>query len=211
MKSTLFALLLALLLPAMTEAAPAQSKPSSFKSGFSSQRAAPTSAGRSAPKASPSFGAFGGARNAGQQRSDSVLSQRLDKAAAEAKALRTLDARRAAAQARKAAPLPPAATYESHVPAPAPIVVQRDSSGLGNVVTGVVLGRAMSNGHAHQSAGSGNEVAAPSASTGSFFGTMLRIFAWLAILALLAWGCWFIWRYLRRGRAASTANYSFER
>ena len=210
MKSTLFALLLALLLPAMTEAAPAPSRPSSFKSGFSSQRAAPTSTGRSAPKTSPSFGAFGGARNAGQQRSDSVLSQRLDKAAAEAKALRTLDARRAAAQARDTPPLPPVATFDSRVPAPAPIVVQRESSGLGNVVTGFMLGRAMSNGHAHQSTNSG-EVTAPSASTGSFFGTLLRIFAWLAVLALLAWVCWSIWKYLRRGHAASTANYSFER
>ena len=100
MQFTLFALLIALLLPAMTDASArpttAASKSSSFKAGFSSQRAASTSTSGRAATSSPSFGGFGSAGPGRAQQSDSVLSQRLTKSAAEANALRTLDARRAA-------------------------------------------------------------------------------------------------------------------
>lgn len=228
MKSYLIALLLFLLLPATTEVA-ASTKPSkssisksgSFKSGFSSQRASSTSSRRDAAPASGGFGSFGSAGAAAQHQSDSVLSQRLDKGAAEANALRTLDARRAAAQLRVQRDIPvptgPAPT-QAHWPQSAPIVLQQRSNGIGDAITGFLLGRATAPSRTHnhgyqgqRSNGSANDVSVASTGFGAFLGTLLRIFAWLVIAAIVAWASYFAWKFLRRGNAPSSANYSFER
>ena len=125
-------LVLSLLLPlahGMAGASPSGSGSGSFKSGFSSQRSSPSASPSPSPSkggfgsfgkrssssssASPadapsragsgSFGSFGRAAPADTRRSDSALSQKLDRDAAAARALRTLDERRAAQAARDAA------------------------------------------------------------------------------------------------------------
>ena len=288
------------------------SKSSSFKSGFSSQRAAPTSSNRSSgnssfggfgnrPSAPPpdapaasgrngGFGSFGNApreqSSAQPKKSDSALSQSISKSNAEANALRTLEARRAAQEAARApqpVPVPPAGQYDQrnanngnnsnngqyggqnsgggyngggynggsagqYGNGPAPVVVQQNN-GLMNVITGFLLARAVSDNrprHRDQTsypnqAGNGNYGSnGNSASNGnngsvssdnssmataaganaipvqspqkSSWGTaILRTIAWLAILGALIWLGRFVWKFLRRGKAPSTANYTFER
>ncbi|WP_254442324.1 hypothetical protein [Duganella vulcania] len=87
-------------------------------------------------------------------RNTSAASRDLDQSAAQANALKTLDARRAAAA--PAAP-PPNDTVSRPQPSPvyqappvyqqAPIIVQQPSSGLMHGVLGFMLGRAMSQSH----------------------------------------------------------------
>jgi hypothetical protein len=199
----------------------------SFKSGFSQQRAAPAPS-----KPAGSFGSFGSAHKAPDtapagQKSDSALSRRLDKQAPESNALRTLDERRAAQQpARDIRPVP---AYEDRAapapapmpaPQPAPIIVQQgSSSGIGQVMTGYVLGR-MASGASHNNANNGGVAStantANTASIGqppqrSFFGGVLQLFMWLMLWSALAWLAWFSVKRWRAKRAASQPNYSFER
>ena len=107
----------------------------------------------------------------------------------------------------------------------APIIVRdNNNNGLGNAMLGFLLGRSMSNSHANTNQGYGGSVAttgqvgtssatvnAPAREEGSFFGSLLRVFAWLVILAVVGWLLYFGWKFLRRGKAPSTANYTFER
>lgn len=250
---------------------------SSFKSGFSSQRSAPAKSADAAPGGSkPSFGSFGSkqpaaaperprsggfgsfgsARNAeapAPAKSNSALSRELDSKNAEANALKTLDARRAAAAAPP--PLPPLNPVQppnqqqpynqpSYNQQPAPVVVQQ-SNGWGGALAGFMLGRAMNSGASHggyypgNGAGNGSAggsgggaagnagnaslgaaagagsidaaalpVAVPKASFGT---TVLRTFAWLALLGALGWLIYFGVRRFKGGGARSGANYSFER
>lgn len=181
------------------------------------------------------FGSFGGSaphqdNAAVPQKSDSALSQRLSKGDAQSNAIRTYDERKAAEQARNApppAPVQPAPSYggnggaqPGYGPAPAPIIINNGNhgSGFGNIVTGFLLGRAMSPSHAHANGYPGTAgvpastgaVAAPPGGS-SFFMSVLRTFAWLLIIAVVGWALYFGWKFLRRGSAASQANYSFDR
>lgn len=223
------------------------SRSSSSKSGgfgsFGGRSSTPAPAPRTpdaAPARSGGFGAFGASAprqdsSATPQKSDSALSQRLSKGDAQANAIRTYDERKAAEAARNAPPPVPAAPsyagnggaqpgyngpQPSYGPAPAPIIINNGNggSGFGNIVTGFLLGRAMSPSHAHAGSYPGTvagtapagTVAAPPGGN-SFFMSVLRTFAWLAIIALVGWGLYFGWKFLRRGSAPSRANYSFDR
>lgn len=237
---------------AFDPAHPGQS--SSFRGGFSSQRQQaappvrrPAAAPQSSRPAQPSqpaagrgggFGSFGAAPARETRQSDSALSRRLDKNASEANALRTLDERRAA-QERASRDTRPVPGYEDRqaaqasgmpaptpMPAPAPpVIVRQDSAGgVGQVVTGYVLGR-MANGVAN--GGSHNAPTLPASYGGgkvvgtasidqpppgrSFFGGVLHLFMWLAAAAALVWLAYFAVRRLRRRRAANQPNYTFER
>jgi hypothetical protein len=242
------ALLLPLAHAGAVDARPSSS--GSFKSGFSSQHAPaskpsyassksgggfgsfsrrPSSAdaGAAAPvapskpdKSPGGFGSFGGG-NAAPQKSDSALSQKLDKNAAQANALRTLDARRQAQDqaARDTRPVP---GYEhaasgqqapTYAPPPvqqqAPIIVRQDS-GLGHVIAGAVIANAARGAHASNNGypGAYPTTQAPARGGGmSFFG----LFVTLCVLALVIWAVYFAWRRLRRSREAKKPNYSFER
>lgn len=211
-----------------------------FGGGSSSTDAAPA-------KKSGMFGSFGsstpkhgdGAAPA-PQKSDSALSQSLNKGQSEANALRTLDERRAAEAARNAPPPAPMSPQPSdqrygsrgndhgdyrpsggmQLPSPAPIIINNgnNNSGLMNVITGFLLARATSPAHAQTNgypgtvAHNGQVTNTPAASSGGgFFTSLLRTFAWLAILATIGWLVYFGWKFLRRGSAPSRANYSFER
>ena len=172
---------------------------SSFKSGFSSQRSSSSSSSSSSSRggfgtfgkrsssassssssaagdAAPArarngggFGSFGGSPPPDARKSDSALSRKLDRDAAAARALRTLDERRAAQAARNA---PPPAydggqrgqadggrrydsgrydnrpydnrQYDSQPPAQG-----RQGSGLGHVIAGAVIANAAANAAAH--------------------------------------------------------------
>lgn len=192
-------LMLALMLPlahGLADASPSGSPSGSFKSGFSSQRAASSSSPspskgsfgsfgrRSSPASAPppgradappprngGFGSFGRGAAPDARRSDSALSQKLDRDAAEARALRTLDERRAAQAARNAPPprqddgrdtqrndprqrndLPPPGYANG--PAPdygrgQPPVIVRQDNGLGRVIAGAVIANAAANAAAH--------------------------------------------------------------
>ncbi|HAT30342.1 MAG TPA: hypothetical protein DCW29_05660 [Janthinobacterium sp.] len=253
MKSYKIALLLALLLPLGNNAL-ANSRPhSSYKSGFSSQKSSPSSssskpksgfgsfgarpAATPAPSATPKsgFGSFGGARAgdpAAPAKSGSALSKDLEQSGANANALKTLDARRAAAAAASAPPVQPSYNPQNQpsqnnqqYSQPQPIIVQQQSNGLGNAMLGFMLGRAMS-GDSHrggyypsngvqnggQVGGQNGAMAAGTAEPKSSFGmTMLRTFAWLLLLGVLGWLIYFCVKLFRRGKARSAANYSFER
>lgn len=188
MKSFQTALVLTLLLAVgadlQAEARPASHSgtSSSFKSGFSSQKSNTTRSQPSAPPASRqsgpgAFGRSGGAASpsaasapsaANAPRGSSALSRDMEQSAAKANALRTLDARRAAAQQ----PLPPLndTAMRPQQPAPGggyqqpgnqpgyqqpgyqpgyqqpmhgPVIVQQPSSGLMHGIMGFMLGRAM--------------------------------------------------------------------
>jgi len=128
LKSVHVLVVLSLLLPlahGLAGASPSGSSSASFKGGFSSQRSSSSSPSkgsfgsfgkRSSSSSSPSssaqpgeskarsggFGSFGRAAPSDARRSDSALSQKLDRDAAAARALRTLDERRAAQAARNA-------------------------------------------------------------------------------------------------------------
>lgn len=188
-----------------------------------------------APARSGGFGSFGSSAPrqdsaATPQKSDSALSQRLSKGDAQANAMRTYDERKAAEQARNAPPAPPvqpAPSYNNggaqpnYGPSPAPIIINNGNSGggFGNIVTGFLLGRAMSPSHAHANNypgtaatnGQANPGAVAQPSGGGFFTSVLRTFAWLLIIAVIGWAVYFGWKFLRRGRAPSQANYSFDR
>jgi len=254
LKTYQVAFMLSLLVPlAHVDAADAKpSTSSSFKGGFSSQRSSSSAASSSksggfgsfsrrstsadapaqASKQSGSFGSFGSGA-AAPQKSDSALSQKLNKTTAEANALRTLDARRQsqADAARDTRPVPgheqgasgqqapsytPPAAYPQPQP-PAPIIVRQDS-GLGHVIAGAVLANAARGAHANGNNGypgaypstpAGGSMAAAPARTGgvSFFGLFLT----LCVLALVGWIVYYAWRRMRRAREAKKPNYSFER
>jgi hypothetical protein len=255
LKTYQVAFMLSLLVPLVhVDAADARpSTSSSFKGGFSSQRSSPASSTSSsksggfgsfsrrpassdasvqAPKRSGGFGSFGSAA-ATPQKSDSALSQHLNRNASEANALRTLDARRQAQAdaARDTRPVPgyePGASGQqapSYAPPPAypqpqpqaPIIVRQDS-GLGHVIAGAVLANAARGAHANGNSGypgaypstpaGGTMAPAPGRTGGvSFFGLFLT----LCMLALAGWIVYFVWRRMRRAREAKKPNYSFER
>ena len=181
-----------------------------------------------APAPSRSSGGFGsfGANRPAPQKSDSALSQQLGNKAAEANALRTLDARRQA-QADAARDTRPVPGYEQgrqgqgapgYGPMPqqqAPVVVRQDS-GLGHVVAGAVLANAMRGAHANNGGYPGNySNTGGYGNAGSHAGhgggtSFLGLFMTLCVLALLAWGVYFMWRRLRRARDAKKPNYSFK-
>lgn len=249
LKSYNVALVLALLLP-LAHVGAVDAKPSSsssFKSGFSSQRSSPpsrpsytsakssgTSFGsfsrRSAPpdaapqpgRSSGGFGSFGRG-SATPQKSDSALSQKLDRNTSEANALRTLDARRQA-QADAARDTRPVPGYEqgrsapTYAPPPVqqqqPPVIVRQDSGLGHVIAGAMIANASRGAHANNNGypGGYGGASAGGASSASGGGTsFLGVFLTLCVLALIGWGVYFAWRRLRRGREAKKPNYSFER
>jgi hypothetical protein len=97
-------------------------------------------------------------------------------------------------------------------PSSAPVIVQQGNSGVGNMIAGFLLGRAMSGEHSRQHEYRRRpDFDKPAISTGGVLYALMRVLAWLLIVAIAATGVYFIWKYLRRGRAPSTANYAFER
>jgi hypothetical protein len=246
LKSYNVAFVLALLLP-LAHVGAVDAKPSSsssFKSGFSSQRSsspsrpsyssakssgtsfgsfsrrpAPPDAAPQQSKSSGGFGSFGRG-TATPQKSDSALSQKLDRNTSEANALRTLDARRQA-QADAARDTRPVPGYEqgrsapTYAPPPVqqqqPPVVVRQDSGLGHVIAGAMIANASRGAHANNNGYpggyAGGTAPAPAGGGTSFLGVFLT----LCVLALIGWGLYFAWRRLRRGREAKKPNYSFER
>ncbi|ELX11609.1 hypothetical protein Jab_1c01930 [Janthinobacterium sp. HH01] len=137
---------------------------SSYKSGFSSQK----NNARSKPTAPPAGrqsgpGAFGkapGSPASATPRNTSAASRDLDQSAAQANAMRTLDARRNAAAVPPPPPLNDAPARQQSAPAyqapgyqappvyrQAPVIVQQPSNGLMHGVLGFMLGRAMSQSH----------------------------------------------------------------
>ena len=120
LKTYQVAFMLSLLVPLAhvdaADAKPSTSSSSSFKGGFSSQRSSSSASSSSSSKSGGSFGSFSrrstssdapaqaskrsgsfgsfGSGAATPQKSDSALSQKLNKNASEANALRTLDAHR---------------------------------------------------------------------------------------------------------------------
>jgi hypothetical protein len=172
MKSFRSALLLMVCL-AFASNVPAEARPashsgtsSSFKSGFSSQKnnstvhrqpSAPPANRQSGPGA---FGKQAGSPASAQpSRNTSAMSRDVDRSAANDRALRTYDQRRAAENARPLPPLNdtlrqpqqaqrPSPPYQAPYPAPGP-VYQQPSSGNGMMagVIGFMLGRAMSQSH----------------------------------------------------------------
>ena len=247
LKTYQVALVLSLLVP-LAHAADAKPSSSGFKSGFSSQRSSSASRTPSQPSRSGGFGSFGkraappdapapakpsggfgsfGGGQATPQKSDSALSQKLNKNASEANALRTLDARRQAKAdaARDTRPVPGYEQAQSGQPAPtyapppqqqqqAPVIVRQDS-GLGHVLAGAMIANAARGAHAsnngypgaYPSTGGGNVTAPPRSGGTSFIG----LFFTLCVLVAIAWGVYFMWRRVQRSRAAKKPNYSFER
>lgn len=271
--------------------APTSTNRSSGNSSFGSFGSRPSTPPPRAPAPAPSqagrnggFGSFGNAaprQDSGAapvpRKSDSALSQSMNKSNAEANALRSLEARRAAQEAANApreirpvpsGPLPsngqygsqqngqygsqqggqynnrqngqyggaPAGQYGGGMPIPMPQPQQmQQNSGLMNVITGFLLARATTNTHARgnnnsngypgstaatvnreengsmAAAAGANAIPVQSQPKSSFGMAVLRTMAWLAILAALGWLVYFGWKFLRRGKAPSTANYSFER
>ncbi|MEO7495785.1 MAG: hypothetical protein ABIT83_09675 [Massilia sp.] len=192
----------------------------SFKGGFSSQRS--SSVRPAPPPTSPSrgqFGRFGGSGPAASAPPDSsALSRDLSRQASQERALRTLDARRAPppapipapAQVRNDAPM------QMPMPAQPPVVIQQ-RGGIGDVLAGVLIGRAMSDSHPTVYAGGpmarvdlGVEDGA-ARERGSFLGGVMRLFVWLLMLAVIGWAIYFAVSRIRRARRQSTPNYTFER
>lgn len=199
----------------------------SFSRHSSSAAAAPAPAQSStADRPSGGFGSFGGGA-AAPRKSDSALSQKLNKDASEANALRTLDARRQAQEqaARDTRPVPGYEHGANAQPAPppqygqgqqpqAPIIVRQDS-GLGHVIAGAVLANMARGAHANNNGYPGGYPSAPGGAPmpparagGTSF---LGVFMTLCVLALVGWAVYFVWRRVRRSRAAKKPNYSFER
>jgi hypothetical protein len=235
---------LTLLTLVLAFAGAADAKPS-FKSGFSSRSSSSSLSSSSShsssfPSSSSSsksggFGSFSRSASAPPQKADSALSQQLSKQQSEANALRTLDARRAAAATpapapanampANAAPPPPAAPYGAPMQAPGQTVVVHQDSGFGNLITGYLFGR-MASGHSgyhnggYNNGGYANDGSYPNGgpgynsapqSGGSFFGSLLRMIVWIAILAALTWLVVKIVKRVRVRRDADKPNYSFER
>ena len=208
---------------------------SSYKSGFSSQKSNST---RSSPVAPPAGrrsgpGAFGkapGPPASATPRNTSAASRDLDQSAARANALKTLDARRAAAAAPTAPP-PLNDTVSRPQPSPvyqappvyqqAPVIVQQPSNGLMHGVLGFMLGRAMSQSHQPVSYPTATTPAAgpapvPADSSAAQAGMVngmpgLGDPVWLGVLSVMVWALVYTLRKLRRLRSGNATNYSFER
>jgi hypothetical protein len=226
MKSLLQALHVALILSLLSlnpaaQADPRPATPShSFKGGFSSQRTAPPPKAPSQNGARGGFGSFNSAPAGTRQKSDSALSQRLDRNASEANALRTLDARRAAQeQANRDTRPVPGYEYRQNAPMPAPVQQQQQQhgSGLGGVVTGMVLGQMANGAHARNNGYPGNMNAGTNSATvnqapaaTSFFGGVLRMFMWLMVLSAIGWLVYFLVQRKRRKTAENKPHYTFE-
>jgi hypothetical protein len=227
MKLSMHALhaVLALSLLGLNPVAHADPRPASpkhsFKGGFSSQRPAappPRAPRQDAPRGG--FGSFGSAPAGNAQKSDSALSQRLDRNASASNALRTLDARRAAQdQAARDArgDTQPAPGYEYRQNAPAPPPSQQSNNGLGGVVTGMVLGQIANGAHARNSGYPGQVNSGTSSATvnqtparTSFFGGVMRMFMWLVVLSALGWLAYFLVQRKRRKSAENKPHYTFE-
>lgn len=168
MKSTgiawLLVVALAVSLQGPVQARPAShfGTPSSMRSGFSSQKSLPAPRAPSAPPStarSSGPGSFGkAAAPQTDPRSSSASSRDMAQNTAQANALKTFDARRAAASAPP--PVPPLNDTASRSPQsapmpvynqpayprqlPQPIIVHQHGSGLMSGVVGFMLGRAMS-------------------------------------------------------------------
>ncbi|MCS0583138.1 hypothetical protein NX784_16230 [Massilia pinisoli] len=245
LKTYQVALVLSLLMPLAQAVDAKPSSSSGFKSGFSSQHTSSTSRSSPAPSHSGGFGSFGkraappdaaaptkpsggfgsfGGGQAAPQKSDSALSQKLNKNASEANALRTLDARRQAQAdaARDTRPVPGYEQGPSGQPAPtyappqqqAPVIVRQDS-GLGHVLAGAMIANAARGAHASNNgypgaypSNGGGGVTAPARGGGTSF---IGLFFTLCVLVAIAWGVYFMWRRVQRARAAKKPNYSFER
>ena len=236
MKLSMHALhaVLALSLLGLNPVAQADPRPAmpkhSFKGGFSSQRPAaspPRAPRQDAPRGG--FGSFGSAPAGNAQKSDSALSQRLDRNASESNALRTLDTRRAAQdQAARDArgdrrPVP---GYEYRQNAPAspsfqqqqpPQPAQQSNNGLGGIVTGMVLGQIASGAHARNNGYPGQVSTGTSSATvnqaparTSFFGGVMRMFMWLVVLSAIGWLVYFMVQRRRRKSEESKPHYTFE-
>ncbi|HEX5342960.1 MAG TPA: hypothetical protein VFX55_10725 [Duganella sp.] len=218
---------------------PAEARPAShsgtsksFKSGFSSQKNNSAAHSRPAPPASRQSGPGAFGQQAGSpaqpQRNTSAMSRDVDQSAARERALRTLDERRAAANAPQ--PLPPlndtlrsptppqrpAPAYGAPPYAPSPVYVPpaQPSNGLMSGLIGFMLGRAMSQSNqpvAYPTIQGNPPAAAVPAPPPepSFLARVLRLFAWLSVISLLVWAAIYSVRKFRRLRAAP--NYAFER
>lgn len=221
----------------VSSADPRPATPSkSFKGGFSSQRSSspPPRAPRQDAGSRGGFGSFNSAPARAPQKSDSALSQRLDRNVSEANALRTLDARRAAKEQaeRDTRPVP---GYENRqygnqanqpMPMPMPAQPQPQPSGNGNgmagVVTGLVLGQIANGAHARNNNGYNNgyqgqaNVGTSSATVNqapartSFFGGVMRMFMWLVVLSAIGWLVYFLVQRKRRKTAENKPHYTFE-
>ena len=178
--SLIAALLFAAGTPAWSASSPSRYSGTSrgFKSGFSSQKRPTQAPPAPAPRKSTNFGAFGQRAAPPPTNASappkSALSKNLDKSAANDAALRTLDARKAAAAATPVylpsqAPPAPVQNVPHRAPpiyAPQPVIVQQgsnnsNSNNNGNNISagilGFMLGRTMSNGHSNGGAdNSGN-------------------------------------------------------
>lgn len=213
----------------------------SFKGGFSSQRSSsppPRAPRQDSASSRGGFGSFNSAPSRAPQKSDSALSQRLDRNASEANALRTLDARRAAQEqaSRDTRPVPgyenrqnggqnygqnngqSNGQYNAPMPMPMPAPAQQSGNGMAGVVTGLVLGQIANGSHARSNNGypGQSNVGTSSASvnqapsSGSFFGGVAKMFLWLMILSAIAWVGWFLLQRRRRKTAETRPNYTFE-
>jgi hypothetical protein len=210
----------------------------SFKGGFSSQRSStpPPRAPKQDAGSRGGFGSFGSAPARSTQKSDSALSQRLDRNASEANALRTLDARRAAQEqaARDTRPVPGYEdrqygnnnnrSYDNQYGRQQSAPVQRSDGGmggLGGLATGVILGQMANGAHARNNNGyqgpvAGSSNAGTSSATvnqgasGSFFGGVMTIFIWLVFLSAIGWFVYFLVQRKRRHTKANKPNYTFE-
>jgi hypothetical protein len=201
----------------------------SFKGGFSSQRPAappPRAPKQDAPRGG--FGSFGSASAGNAQKSDSALSQRLDRNASESNALRTLDARRAAQDqaardARGDTRPVPGYEYRQNAPASPPFQqqqpqpAQQSNNGLGGIVTGMVLGQIANGAHARNNGYPGQVSTGTSSATvnqaparTSFFGGVMRMFMWLVVLSAIGWLVYFMVQRKRRKSAENKPHYTFE-
>jgi hypothetical protein len=207
-------------------------KSPSLRSGFSSQRSAPAGSGRPAMPApsrgKPQFGGFGRSapapspsRSGGYGKASdsaargpqkSVLTNNLEEFSARDNAVRTLDARRAAAA--PPAPAPATMPHQSSTPVQTvpPVIVQQ-GNGIGDLLTGFMLGRASSGGHGVNNTGSSatQPGAVPAVPQSSFGASVLRTFLWLLILSAIGWAIYFALRRYARVRQNRTPNYTFER
>lgn len=223
------------------------------------QAAPPPSGDSAAAQPRGGFGTFGqgqqrdGAPGAGApRRSDSAMARDLERSRANANAMKTLDERRAAANAPP--PLPPlndtlaptrqpygrqqpyersadsqrqqpydrSSDYRQQQPYDRPPAAQQNNGGgLGGLITGAILGRAVSgsggqvtggsNGNLNNGSLNGGVLAPAPTQQPSFGGSFLRTFVWLALLGGAAWLVYFVIRFMRRAKARSAANYTFER
>jgi hypothetical protein len=201
----------------------------SFKGGFSSQRPAappPRAPRQDAPRGG--FGSFGSAPAGNAQKSDSALSQRLDRNASESNALRTLDARRAAQDqaardARGDTRPVPGYEYRQNPPVPVqqPQPAQQSNNGLGGIVTGMVLGQIANGAHARNNgypgqrsdinaAGTSSATVNQAPARTSFFGGVMRMFMWLVGLSAIGWLVYFLVQRRRRKSEESKPHYTFE-